>query len=71
MEATTEFPWATALMVLLCLIVAGVGGVVVIFGDEGALTFQEYVNVLQKFAIAIGLLAVGRGVRSGLRSTRR
>lgn len=68
-----EFPWATALLFVIALIVVAVGGAVVIWGPSGALSFQQYLDDLKNFGIAIGLLGVGRGVRSGakLLSTRR
>ena len=59
-----EFPWATATMVVLVFIAAVVGGAVVIWGPSGALTFAQYLNALRDFAIAVGILAVGRGIRA-------
>lgn len=59
-----QFPWATAVMVCLVAIAAIVGGGVVLFGN--GLTFQEYLDLLTKFAGAVGLLAIGRGLKSGL-----
>jgi hypothetical protein len=53
------FPWATAVMVVLVAIAAGVGGAVVIAGN---MTFQDYLDQVAKFAGAVGLLAVGRGI---------
>lgn len=58
--------WATVMTVILVAIAALVGGAVVIWGHPGALSFQDYLNDLQKFAVAVGLLAIGRGVKSGL-----
>jgi hypothetical protein len=58
--------WATVLTVILVAIAALVGGAVVIWGPAGALSFQQYLDDLQKFAVAVGLLAIGRGVKAGL-----
>lgn len=65
MKATQEFPWVTALLVVIALIVVCVGGAVVIWGPDGALTFQQYLDDLEKFGVALGLLGIGRGIRSG------
>lgn len=59
-----EFPWATALTFTVTLIVAVVGGVVVIFGDPGALTFENYIKDLTGLGVANGLLGIGRGIRA-------
>lgn len=61
----SEFPWATVVLVALVVIAALVGGGVVIWGEPGALTFKQYLDDLEKFAIAVGILSIGRGVRSG------
>jgi hypothetical protein len=63
--APNEFPWVTAILVVVAVIVVCVGGAVVIWGPSGALTFQEYLNDLEKFGVALGLLGIGRGIRSG------
>lgn len=60
-----EFPWATVLTALATLVVVIVGGVVVIFGEPGALSFQDYVKDLTGLGVANGLLGIGRGIRSG------
>jgi hypothetical protein len=57
-------PWATIIMGALVLIAAAVGGAVVIWGKPGALSFQEYLNMLKTFAVAVGILGVGRGIAS-------
>ena len=57
-------PWATLLVGGLVLIAAGVGGAVVIWGKDGALTFSEYLDLLKNFAIAVGILGIGRGIVS-------
>jgi len=63
---SSEFPWATFGVVVLTSVIAIVGGGVVIWGHPGALSFDDYVNAMWKFAAAIGLLGVGRGVKAGL-----
>lgn len=65
-----EFPWATVCMVILLLIAAVVGGAVVIWGDNGALSFEQYLNDLGRFAIGLGLLGIGRGVSSRMKYRR-
>jgi hypothetical protein len=57
-------PWATLMIGLLVVIVAAVGGAVVLFGDEGALSFEAYLSTIKDFAIAVGILGVGRGIVS-------
>lgn len=59
-------PWATLGVWLLTIIVAVVGGAIVIWGRSGALDFKTYVEVLGAFAVGHGLLGVGRGVNAGL-----
>lgn len=59
-------PWATIGLWALTVIVAVVGGAVVIWGKNGALSFDEYVKALAAFALAHGILGVGRGINSGL-----
>lgn len=58
--------WATVLLGALVVIAACVGGGVVIWGPPGALSFQEYLNDLKGFAVAVGVLGIGRGVKAGL-----
>ena len=58
---------ATILMAVIVVIVAGVGGAVVIWGD-GALSFAEYVDTLKNLAIGVGVLGVGRGIMAGLKA---
>jgi hypothetical protein len=57
-------PWATIGVWLLTLIAAIVGGVVVIWGDPGALSFEDYIEILGGFAVAHGLLGIGRGINA-------
>jgi len=46
----------------LTAVYAVVGGALVIWGDPGALSFDQYGDTLVKFAGAIGLLGIGRGI---------
>jgi hypothetical protein len=59
--AWDKLPWGTMLGGLIVLLVAGVGGVIVIGWPE-TLSFQEYVNALSDLAVGVGLVTVGRGV---------
>jgi hypothetical protein len=52
---------ATTLVVALALLVALVGGVVVII-NPATLDFQHYVDTLSKAIVGAGALAVGRGI---------
>jgi len=58
-------PWATIGVWALTLLVAVVGGAVVIWGD-GALDFKSYAEILGAFGVAHGLLGIGRGINSGM-----
>jgi hypothetical protein len=53
-------PWATIFVGIVLVVVAGVGGIVVIAGD--GLTFSDYVKALSDLAVGLGLVAIGRGV---------
>lgn len=59
-----SLPWATIFLCSLTLIYAVVGGAVVIWGDPGALSFEQYGKLLVGFAGALGILAVGRGIKA-------
>src|SRR4051812_28224897 len=61
-----NFSWATFTTLMLVVIAAIVGGVVVIWGHDGALSFNQYLDALKGFAIAVGLLGIGRGVKAGI-----
>jgi hypothetical protein len=63
-EDVPAIPWATIGVWLLTLIAAIVGGVVVIWGDPGALSFEDYIKILGGFAVAHGLLGIGRGINA-------
>jgi hypothetical protein len=63
---SNDFPWSTFGVMVLTIVAALVGGAVVIWGNPGALTFNEYLDYMWKFAGAIGILGIGRGVKAGL-----
>jgi hypothetical protein len=66
MGNSTEFPWATAIIAVIAFIIVVVGGGVVMFGSSGSLTFDRYLTDLERLAVAVGILGIGRGIRSGL-----
>ncbi len=63
-----SIPWATLMIGILVGIAAIAGGVVVIVNSD-ALSFQQYLDLLKNFAIAVGILGVGRGIVSHGKST--
>jgi len=72
MKAFTEWPWFTLLFVWLMFIATLVGGAVVIWGDPGVLSFDAYLDHLQKFALALaaggagkGLFEIGKALKKG------
>jgi hypothetical protein len=60
-----EFPWATVTVVALTIIAAVAGAAVVIWGDPGTLSFENYLKYMGAYAVSLGLLGIGRGVRAG------
>lgn len=52
---------ATVMILIMVSIAVIIGGIVVIVGN---LTFDEYLSQLWKFAGAVGLLAIGRGIKA-------
>lgn len=68
MKLDNSTPWATIGVWVLTLVVALVGGAVVIWGR--GLDFKTYVEVLGGFAVAHGLLGIGRGINSGLKGSK-
>lgn len=62
MKLSDALPWATIFACGLTVIYAVTGAIVVVWGDPGALSFAEYGERLRDFAIAIGLLGIGRGI---------
>lgn len=59
-----EFPWATVTIVLLTVVAAIAGAAVVIWGDPGSLSFQDYLKYMGEYAGGLGLLGIGRGIRA-------
>jgi len=60
-----EFPWATACIVFLTVLAGITGAAVVIWGKPGALQFADYLKYMGEYAIALGVLGIGRGIRAG------
>lgn len=58
-----SMPWATIMMGVLVAI-AAVAGAVVVIVHPSALNFQQYLDILKNFAIAVGIVGVGRGIAS-------
>ena len=54
---------ATVLVACIVVLVAGVGGVIVIVHPE-TLSFSDYADKLKDLAIGVGILGVGRGIAS-------
>lgn len=57
-----HFNWMTLLIVVAAIIVLLVGGIAVI---TNSLTFASYLDDVEKFAIGVGLTAIGRGLKAG------
>jgi hypothetical protein len=60
MSLNDKTPWMTIAVLMIAIIIVGVGGVAVITDH---LTFELYLKNLREFAIAIGIVAVGRGIQ--------
>lgn len=58
---TDSLPWATIGLYVLTALYAVVGGIEVI---RGQLDFEKYGTLLAGFAVAFGILGVGRGIAS-------
>lgn len=56
----------TAMMYVVFVIVALVGGILVIFDKAGSLSFEDYIKDLTTFAVAVGIFGAGRAVKNGL-----
>jgi hypothetical protein len=63
-----SLPWATIMMAVLVAI-AAIAGAVVVITNPGSLSFQEYLDVLKNFAIAVGIVGIGRGIASAGKQT--
>src|SRR4051794_25787749 len=69
MRLDDTVPWATIMLGALVAVAAVAGGVIVIAHPE-TLNFEQYLNLLRDFAIALGILGVGRGITSAGRSNK-
>ena len=58
--AWDKLPWTTIFAGIILILVAVVGGIVVLAGDS--LAFEDYVKALSDLAVGVGLVAVGRGI---------
>lgn len=58
-----SMPWATIMMAVLVAI-AAIAGAVVVIVHPSSLQFQQYLDILKNFAIAVGIVGVGRGIAS-------
>jgi hypothetical protein len=56
-------PWATIMLGVLVAVAAIAGAVVVIVHGE-SLSFERYLDLMKSFAIAVGVLGIGRGIVS-------
>jgi hypothetical protein len=59
-----EFPWVSALVILAALVIIFVGGGAAILNESYSM--EEYFRDLSRISIGLGLLGIGRGIRSGL-----
>lgn len=57
----------TAVACAIAVIAAVVGGAVVIWGEPGALSFQDYLVAMAGFVAGLGLVGIGRGIHLGQR----
>jgi hypothetical protein len=55
-------PIVTYVILAAFIIVCAVGGGVVLWGHNGALSFDTYLKDVSEFAIGLGLVGVGRGL---------
>ena len=53
----------TVVLLALTVLAAVAGGVVTVV-EPDTLSFAEYLDRLEKFALALGILGVGRGIRA-------
>lgn len=58
-----SMPWATIMMAVLVGI-AAIAGAVIVIVHPSSLDFQQYLDILKNFAIAVGIVGVGRGIAS-------
>lgn len=61
--------WGPVTIALIILVAfAAIGGIAVVIFHPDTLTFEAYLNDMEKFAAALGFLAIGRGIHLGLAS---
>ncbi len=56
----------TSLMFAIFGLVALVGGALVLFDSAGNLSYEQYLDNLTKFALAVGILGAGKAIKRGL-----
>ena len=63
-----SLPWAT-IMIAVLVAIAAIAGAVVVVTNPNSLSFQEYLDILKNFAIAVGIVGIGRGIASAGKQT--
>ena len=58
-----SMPWAT-IMTAILVAIAAIAGAVVVIHNPNSLSFQQYLDILKNFAIAVGIVGIGRGIAS-------
>jgi hypothetical protein len=58
-----SMPWAT-IMTAILVAIAAIAGAVVVIRNPDSLSFQQYLDILKSFAIAVGIVGIGRGIAS-------
>jgi DNA-binding transcriptional regulator of glucitol operon len=56
-------PWAT-IMTAILVAIAAIAGAVVVIRNPNSLSFQQYLDILKNFALAVGVVGIGRGIAS-------
>jgi hypothetical protein len=56
----------TFMLYVVFLVVAIVGGVLVLLDSAGSMSFEDYLNKLTSFALAVGIFGAGRAVKNGI-----
>lgn len=65
MKFSNTLPWATIGLYALTMFYAVIGGIEVL---RGQLDFEKYGTLLAGFAVAFGVLGVGRGIAASNKS---
>jgi hypothetical protein len=58
-----SMPWAT-IMTAILVAIAAIAGAVVVIRNPDSLSFQQYLDILKNFALAVGVVGIGRGIAS-------